>query len=127
MPEVYAADIAIHSEISGVSHVATDTEADTLYLIRKLLAYLPQNNMEDPLLVPTSDDALRMEAALDSIVPDDPSKPYDIKEVIRLIVDEGQFYEIHESYAMNIVVGFARLSGHSVGIVANQPAVLAAV
>ncbi len=117
----------VHAETSGVCHVAADTEADTLYLIRKLLAFLPQNNMEDPLLVPTSDDALRMEAALDSIVPNDPSKPYNIKEVIQLIVDEGQFYEIHESYAMNIVVGFARLSGHSVGIIANQPAVLAGV
>jgi propionyl-CoA carboxylase beta chain len=117
----------VHAETSGVCHVAADSEADTLYLIRKLLAYLPQNNMEDPPLVPTHDDALRMEAALDSIVPDDPSKPYDIKEVIQLIVDEGQFYEIHESYAQNIVVGFARLSGHSVGIIANQPAVLAGV
>lgn len=117
----------VHAEQSGVCHVAADTEADTLYLIRKLLSYFPQNNMEDPPFVLNGDDPLRMEEELDSIVPDDPSKPYDIKEVIRLIVDDGQFYEIHEQYAMNIVVGFARLGGHSIGIIANQPAVLAGV
>jgi len=118
---------AIHSEVSGVCHLAADSEADALYLIRKLLSYLPQNNMEDPPFVPNGDDPLRMEEALDEIIPDDPSKPYDIKDVIRLIVDEGQFFEIHEAYAPNIVIGFARLGGHSVGIVANQPAVLAGV
>ncbi len=118
---------AVHAEKSGVCHVAADTEADALYLVRKLLSYLPQNNMEDPPFVPTNDDPLRMEEALDSIIPDDPSKPYDMKDVIRLIVDNGQFFEIHESFAQNIVVGFARLGGHSVGIVANQPAVLAGV
>ncbi len=118
---------AVHAEKSGVCHVAADTEADALYLVRKLLSYLPQNNMEDPPFVLTNDDPLRMEEALDSIIPDDPSKPYDIKDVIRLIVDNGQFFEIHESFAQNIVVGFARLGGHSVGIVANQPAVLAGV
>lgn len=118
---------AVHAEKSGVCHVAADTEADALYLVRKLLSYLPQNNMEDPPFVSTNDDPLRMEEALDSIIPDDPSKPYDMKDVIRLIVDNGQFFEIHESFAQNIVVGFARLGGHSVGIVANQPAVLAGV
>jgi len=117
----------VHSEVSGVCHMAADSEADALYLIRKLLGYLPQNNMEDPPFVPNGDDPLRMEEALDTIVPDDPGKPYDIKEVIHLIVDDGQFFEIHEAYAQNIVVGFARLGGHSVGIVANQPAVLAGV
>jgi len=118
---------SVHAEKSGVCHVAADTEADALYMVRKLLSYLPQNNMEDPPFLPTNDDPLRMEEALDSIVPDDPSKPYDIKDVIRLVVDNGQFFEIHESFAQNIVVGFARLGGHSVGIVANQPAVLAGV
>ncbi|MFO3797563.1 MAG: acyl-CoA carboxylase subunit beta, partial [Anaerolineales bacterium] len=118
---------SIHAEKSGVCHFAADTEADALYMVRKLLSYLPQNNMEDPPFVPTHDDPLRMEEALDTIVPDDPSKPYDIKDVIRLIVDNGQFFEVHESFAQNIVVGFARLGGHSVGIVANQPAVLAGV
>src|SRR5512134_1428737 len=116
----------VHSEKSGVCHVAADSEADTLYLIRKLLGYLPQNNMEDPPFVP-GDDPLRMDERLDTIVPDDPNKPYDMKEAIRMIVDGGQFFEIHENYAANIVVGFARLGGHSVGILANQPAVLAGV
>jgi len=118
---------SVHSEISGVCHVAADTEIDTLYLIRKMLAYLPQNNMEDPPYVSTGDDPLRMEESLDALIPDDPSKPYDIKDVIRLVVDNGQFFEIHEHYAQNIIVGFARLGGHSIGIVANQPAVLAGV
>lgn len=118
---------SVHSEKSGVCHVAADSEADTLYLIRKLLGYLPQNNMEDPPFVPGGDDSLRMDEELNAIVPDDPNKPYDIKEVIRPIVDNGQFFEIHENYAQNIVVGFARLGGHSIGIVANQPAVLAGV
>ena len=118
---------SIHSEKSGVCHVAADSEADTLYLIRKLLGYLPQNNMEDPPFVETADDPLRMDEALDTIIPDDAGKPYDIKEAIRMIVDNGAFYEIHENFAQNIVVGFARLGGHSVGIVANQPAVLAGV
>jgi len=118
---------SVHSEKSGVCHIAADTEADTLYLIRKLLGYLPQNNMEDPPFILGGDDPLRMDEALDAIIPDDPGKPYDMKGVIRLIVDNGQFFEIHENYAQNIVVGFARLGGHSVGIVANQPAVLAGV
>ncbi|MBL8078798.1 MAG: acyl-CoA carboxylase subunit beta [Anaerolineales bacterium] len=117
---------SVHSEKSGVCHVAADSEADTLFLIRKLIGYLPQNNMEDAPFI-TTDDPLRMDEALNNIVPDDANKPYDIKEVIRPIVDDGNFFEIHENYAQNIVVGFARLGGHSVGIVANQPAVLAGV
>jgi len=117
---------SVHSEKSGVCHLAADSEADTLYLIRKLLGYLPQNNMEDPPFV-QSDDPLRMEEELNNLVPDDANKPYDIKDAIRLIVDNGDFFEIHEAYAANIVVGFARLGGHSVGIVANQPSVLAGV
>ena len=118
---------SVHSEVSGVCHVAADSEADTLFLIRKLLSYLPQNNMEDPPFVPNGDDPLRRDKELDSIIPDDPSKPYDVKDVIQRVVDNGEFFEIHASYAMNIVVGFARLGGHSVGVVANQPAVLAGV
>ncbi len=118
---------AVHAEKSGVCHVAADSEADTLYLIRKLLGYLPQNNMEDAPFLPTADDPLRMEEALNDIIPEDPNKPYDIKDIIRLIVDEGVFFEIHENFAKNIVVGFARLGGHSIGVVANQPAVLAGV
>ena len=116
----------VHSEKSGVCHIAAESEADTLYLIRKLLGYLPQNNMEDAPFV-TTDDSLRTDESLDNLVPEDANKPYDIKEVIRPIMDSGDFFEIHENYAQNIVVGFARLGGHSVGIVANQPAVLAGV
>ena len=118
---------SIHSEKSGVCHFASESEADTLFLIRKLMSFLPQNNMEDAPIVPNSDDPLRTEDALDSIIPDDPGKPYDIKEVLALVMDNGQFFEVHENYAMNVVVGFARLGGHSVGVVANQPAVLAGV
>ena len=117
----------VHAEKSGVCHIAADTEANCLFLVRKLLSYLPQNNMEDPPYTPTDDSPLRKEPALDSIIPDDPSKPYNIKDVICLLVDENEFYEIQEGFARNIVVGFARLGGHSVGIVANQPAYLAGV
>lgn len=117
----------VHAEKSGVCHIAADTEANCLFLVRQLLSYLPQNNMEDPPFKPTDDSPLRVEPDLDSIIPDDPSKPYDIKDVICLLVDEAEFYEIQEGFARNIVVGFARLGGHSVGIVANQPAFLAGV
>lgn len=116
-----------HSSVSGVAHLATDSEADCLYLIRELLSYLPSNNMEDPPYKTTADDALRTEAALDSLVPDNPNKPYDVKDAIHLIVDSGEFYEIQPNYAQNIVIGFARLGGFPVGIVANQPMVLAGV
>ena len=118
---------SVHSEKSGVCHIAADSEGDALYLIRKLLGYLPQNNMEDPPFIIGGDDPLRMDEALGTMIPDDPGKPYDMKDIIRSIVDNGQFLEIHENYAQNVVVGFARLGGHSVGIVANQPAVLAGV
>ncbi len=116
-----------HNTESGVAHMAAESEADALYLIRELMSYLPSNNMEDPPFVPTKDDPLRTEAALDAIIPNNPNKPYDIKDIIHLIVDDGKFYEIQEMYAPNIVIGFARLGGFSVGIVANQPMVLAGV
>ncbi|MCS6871302.1 MAG: acyl-CoA carboxylase subunit beta [Anaerolineae bacterium] len=118
---------SVHSTISGVCHMAAETEQDCLFLIRELLTYLPQNNMEDPPFKPPKDDPLRSDPRLDEIIPDSPNKPYDMKEVIQMIVDDGQFFEIHEHYAPNIVVGFARLGGYSVGIVANQPMVLAGV
>ncbi|MEK7325429.1 MAG: acyl-CoA carboxylase subunit beta [Chloroflexota bacterium] len=118
---------SVHSATSGVCHYVAENEADCLFLIRKLLGYIPQNNMEDPPFAKSVDDSLREDAALDSIIPENPNKPYDIKEVITKIVDNGEFFEIHADYAPNIVVGFARLGGHSVGIVANQPAVLAGV
>ncbi|HET7012066.1 MAG TPA: carboxyl transferase domain-containing protein [Anaerolineales bacterium] len=116
-----------HASTSGVCHLVAESEADCLYLIRVMMSYLPQNNMEDPPYVPTTDDRLRTEEGLDSIIPEDPSKPYEMRDVIRLVVDNGTFFEIHEHFAPNIVVGFARLGGHSIGIVANQPAVLAGV
>lgn len=116
-----------HNSISGVAHMAAESEADCLFLIREMMSYLPSNNMEDPPFKATIDDPLRTDAILDSLVPDNPNKPYDIKEVIHHIVDGGEFFEVHEHYAQNIVVGFARLGGHSVGIVANQPMVLAGV
>jgi acetyl-CoA carboxylase carboxyltransferase component len=116
-----------HNQYSGVAHMAADSEADCLYLIRELFSFLPSNNMEDPPFRATKDDALRTEAALDSIVPESPNKPYDIRDIIHLVMDNGDFYEIQEHFAQNIVVGFARLGGFSVGIVANQPMVLAGV
>lgn len=116
-----------HNAKSGVAHVAAESEADGLFLIRELFSYLPSNNMEDPPFVLGNDDDLRTEEALNDIVPDSATKPYDIKEVIGLIVDEGEFYETQEYFAPNIVVGFARLGGYSIGIVANQPMVLAGV
>jgi len=116
-----------HNATSGVSHVAAESEADCLYLIRRLLSFLPQNNMQDPPVVKGGDDPLRMDVRLDKIIPCNANKPYDIKDVIRMVVDNGDLYEIHEHFAPNIVVGFARLGGRSVGIVANQPAVLAGV
>jgi len=117
----------IHATTSGVCHYAADSETDCIFKIRLLLSYLPQNNLDDPPFIPTEDDPLRAEEELDTIVPEDPSKPYDMRDVIRMVVDDGVFFEIHEHYAQNIVVGFARIGGHSVGIVANQPAVLAGV
>ena len=117
----------VHGSTSGVCHYIAENESDCLYMIRTLLSYLPQNNLEDPPFIATSDDRLRTEEALDTLVPDDPSKPYEMRDAIRMIVDNGAFFEIHEHYAPNIVVGYARLGGHSVGIVANQPSVLAGV
>ncbi|PID85055.1 MAG: methylmalonyl-CoA carboxyltransferase [Chloroflexi bacterium] len=116
-----------HNSKSGVAHMACESEGDALYLIREMMSYLPANNMEEPPFKATADSPQRTEEALNSIVPDNPHKPYDIKEAINLIVDDGEFFEIHQHFAQNIVVGFARLGGFSVGIVANQPMVLAGV
>jgi acetyl-CoA carboxylase carboxyltransferase component len=112
---------SVHSETSGVCHVPADNEQDCFFLIRELLSYLPQNNMEDPPSQKSQDDPLRTDERLNTIVPDSPTKAYDMKDVIRILVDDGRFFEIHEHFAKNIIVGFARLGGHSVGIVANQP------
>jgi propionyl-CoA carboxylase beta chain len=116
-----------HASISGVCHYVAENEPDCLYMIRVMLSYLPQNNMEDPPFIASSDDRLRTEEALDHIIPDDPSKPYDMRDVIKLVVDDGVYFEVHEQYAQNIVTCFARLGGHSVGVIANQPNVLAGV
>ena len=116
-----------HNTRSGVAHFAAEDEEDSLLLTRQMLSYMPQNNMEDPPFVPTADPPDRMDPELDVIIPDNPNKPYDIKEVIRHVADDGEFLEVHEHWARNIVVGFARLGGFSVGVVANQPAVLAGV
>ena len=116
-----------HAQTSGVCHRVAENEADCLTMLRMLLSYLPQNNMEDAPAKPSSDDPLRMEAALDEIIPANANKPYEIRDVIKLVMDDGDFFEMHELFAPNIVVGFARLGGHSVGIVANQPAHLAGV
>ena len=117
----------VHNTVSGVAHFASDNEAECLSTIRRLLSYMPQNNMGEAPLVPTTDDPLRMDERLDSIVPDNPNKPYDMNEIIRLIVDDGEFLEVQPHYAPNIIIGFARLNGRSVGIVAQQPAHLAGV
>jgi len=114
-----------HNATSGVAHFAAADDRDALLLIRDLLSYLPSNNMEDPPLRPTDDPDDRTDDTLNSVVPHSATQPYDIKKVIRPVVDEGRFLEVHEHFAQNIVVGFARLAGRSVGIVANQPAVLA--
>src|SRR5512139_114900 len=102
----------IHAEVSGVSHLAADSESDALYLLRKLFSYLPQNNMEDPPFVATEDDSLRMDERLNKLIPEDPSKPYHIKDAIRLIVHGNLFFVVQEAYAQHIVIGFGRLGGH---------------
>ncbi len=118
---------SVHASKSGVAHFAAENEEDALFVVQHLLDYLPSNNMEDPPPVAPQDDPLRQDLELDNIVPDNPNRPYDMKTVIRHIVDDGQFFEVHEHWAMNIIVGFARLGGRSIGIVAQQPAVLAGV
>ncbi len=115
----------IHSTKSGVAHLVAENDEHCLQLVRELLKYIPNNNMEDPPQVPCQDSPTRREAKLNDIVPDNPNKPYDIKDIITNVVDNGEFLEIHPDYAKNIVVGFARMNGRSVGIVANQPAHLA--
>ena len=116
-----------HNEKSGVAHFVAQDDADCLAMIRELVGYLPSNNLEDPPRRQSADPWDRKDAALNFVVPEDPMKPYDIKDVIHAIVDDGDFFEVHEHFAGNIVVGFARLDGRPVGIVANQPANLAGV
>lgn len=118
---------SVHSTKSGVTHFAVDSEEDGISLIRKLLGFLPQNNLEEAPLQECTDPIDRLEDSLNEIIPDSPNKPYDMYEVIGDIVDNGEFLEVHADYAKNIIVGFARFNGQSVGIVANQPKMLAGV
>lgn len=115
-----------HSGKSGVTHFMCDNEEETLMSIRELLSFLPSNNMEDAPLVPCNDDIHRQVEALQTVIPEDPNMPYDIKDIIEPVLDNQYFFEVMPHFAKNVVVGFGRLGGRSVGIVANQPAWLAA-
>lgn len=116
-----------HNSKSGVAHFAGDSDEQVLMMIRELLGFIPSNNMEDPPVKVTQDDPMRTDKALRDLIPADPNKPYDIKELIHSVADDHNFFEVMPHYAMNIVVGFIRLDGHPVGVVANQPAHLAGV
>jgi propionyl-CoA carboxylase beta chain len=114
-----------HSSKSGVADLAFENDVEALMMLRRLVSFLPSNNREKPPVVPTEDPSERIEMSLDTLVPDNPNKPYDIKELIVKTVDEGDFFELQPDYAKNIVIGFGRMAGQTVGIVANQPLVLA--
>ncbi|MEK7314700.1 MAG: carboxyl transferase domain-containing protein, partial [Candidatus Eisenbacteria bacterium] len=116
-----------HNTKSGVAHFAVEDDEACLVAIRRLLSYLPSNNVDEAPRRATADPADRMDARLNEIVPAEPNRPYDMKEIVRLVVDDGDFFEVHEHFAPNIVVGFAHLDGRPVGIVGNQPAMLAGV
>ena len=116
---------ATHASRSGIASFISEDEANCLAQVRYLLSFLPQNNLEDPPAYPPTDDPDRRDAALNTLIPDSQRAPYDMKDVVRRVFDNGEFYEVFPLWAMNIVIGFARLDGHSVGIVANQPKVLA--
>lgn len=114
-----------HNSKSGVAHFAADNDKHCLLLIRQLLSFLPSNNVDDPPVIPTRDSPNRHEDSLNSLIPDNPRKPYNMQTLIEQVVDEGYFLEVHEHFAKNVIVGFARFNGRTVGIVANQPQVLA--
>ena len=116
-----------HNAKSGVAHFAADSDEHALRITRELLSFMPSNNMDDPPFVPTNDPSNRADVALNSMVPEYSNQPYDIRDIIHNVVDDSYFFEVQEHYAQNIVIGFARLGGFSVGIVANQPAFLAGV
>ena len=118
---------SVHASKSGVAHFAAENEQEAIATIRELLSYLPQNNLESAPFLETADPVNRVDDALNAIIPDNPNKSYDMYQVIRSIVDDGRFLEIHKDFAKNIIVGFAHMNGRSVGIVANQPGVLAGV
>jgi acetyl-CoA/propionyl-CoA carboxylase len=114
-----------HAKYSGVAHFVAKDEYECMDIVKKLLSYLPQNNMEDPPLVPTTDDPNRTDSKLAAVVPENPYEPYDIKEIVTSILDNNEFFEVHELWATSVVVGFGRLNGRTVGIIANQPMYLA--
>ena len=116
-----------HNQISGVAHFAADSDEDCLATIRELLSYIPSNNLEDPPRLDTRDDINRVDDSLDNFIPENPNQPYEMRDLIKTLADEGHFLEVHQHFARNLVVGFIRLNGHPVGIVANQPAFLAGV
>ena len=118
---------SVHAAKSGVAHFAAENEQEGIQTIKELLSYLPQNNMETAPALPTNDPVSRVDDALNEIIPDNPNKAYDMYHVINSIVDDAKFFEVHKEYAKNIIVGFAHMNGRSVGIVANQPNVLAGV
>lgn len=117
----------VHAAKSGVAHYACDNEADAIAKVKKLLSYMPQNNLEETPIIQCSDPFDREDKELNRMVPENPNQPYDIKDVITRVVDVDSFFEVHEEFAQNIVVGFGRLGGRSIGIIANQPAVMAGV
>ncbi len=114
-----------HNTVSGVAHFKDSSEAESIERIRILLSYLPSNNLEAPPAYELNDDINRVEEALNELVPVNPNRPYDMKEIIRLLADNGEFFEVQEYFAQNIIVGFIRLNGKTVGVVANQPKILA--
>ncbi len=116
-----------HASVSGVAHFAADGEEDAIFLVQKLLSYVPSNNLEDPPVVRPEDDPLRTDESLDGLIPEEPNRPYDMHEIITRIVDDGEFLEVMQNWARNVLIGYARLGGRSIGVVANQPAVLAGV
>ena len=116
-----------HNSKSGVAHFAAEDEEECLSLIRRLLSFMPQNNVDDPPRRQPTDDPNRMDQELTTLVPNEPNKPYDMKEIVRRVVDDGEFLEVHEHFAHNLIVGFARLDGRPVGVIGNQPSSLAGV
>ena len=116
-----------HNSISGVAHFAAENDDDCLQQVRYLLSFLPSNNMEEPPLMETTDDPNRMEESLNELMPDNPNRPYDMKDIIAAIADNGEFYEVQQHFGMSMIIGFARFDGQTVGIIANQPAMLAGV
>ncbi|MCF0173497.1 MAG: acyl-CoA carboxylase subunit beta [Bacteroidales bacterium] len=118
---------SVHASKSGVAHFACDDEKEVIATIRELVSYIPQNNLEEAPMVPTDDPVSRVEDSLNEIIPDSPNAPYNMYDVIGAIVDDGKFFEVHKDFARNIIVGFAHMGGRSVGIVANQPKMLAGV